>query len=272
MTTIHPTSDNYPYSFADATEVPVRVPDVSHWQGDIDADKFISAGAHGVIIRAGFAGSAGGSHEDSKFKINAAKFQGKIPMGAYWYYRPEVDAVDQADKFCSLMKRFDLHIPPVADVESNTQGFYPASFTQKLHAFLLRVQVAHGIKPTIYTRASFWNPCLGDPPWAGDYDLWIARYATLPKPWGNPGDPSWTTPSSWDTWRLWQWSADGNGRGAEFGAESDDIDLNRYNGSLDQFYQWCGWKQEPPPPDDPEEPCKCCDVLRKIYELAKRYI
>ena len=34
----------------------------------------------------------------------------------------------------------------------------------------------------------------------------------------------------WDEYDYWQWSADGNNRGYEFGVESDDIDLNRKNG------------------------------------------
>ena len=272
MTTIHPTSDNYPYSFADATEVPACIPDVSHWQGDIDANKFIAAGAHGVIIRAGSCNNTTGvCYTDYQLDDNIIKFEERLPIGFYWYYRPNHDPIKQADEFCYYIADFGI-IPPVCDFECNPNNDNQEDVARWLYKFLLRLEANTGIRPLIYTRAEFWNRTVGDPEWAHEYELWIARYTSLPLPWGNPGDPSYLTPTSWQTWHLWQWSADGNGRGAEFGCESADIDLNRFNGSLSEFYRWCGWKQEPPPPDDPEEPCKCCDVLKKIYELAKRYI
>jgi len=120
--------------------------------------------------------------------------------------------------------------------------------------------------PLIYTRGTFWNPNVGNPIWASDYLLWAARYSnTLTGPWSDGR----YRPLPWNMWAFWQWSADKNGRGAEFGAESRDIDLNRFNGSLSEFYRWCGWQQDEPEPEPKPEPCGCCEAVKQIYDIVK---
>ena len=74
-------------------------------------------------------------------------------------------------------------------------------------------------------------------------DDWIARYTTLPLPWGNPGDSASLKPRDWDSWVFWQFSADGNGRGPEFGAQSASIDLNYFNGDETDFRVYCGYAE-----------------------------
>jgi GH25 family lysozyme M1 (1,4-beta-N-acetylmuramidase) len=74
-------------------------------------------------------------------------------------------------------------------------------------------------------------------------ELWIARYTSKGKPWGNilpwPDSPR-IKPRDYDDWDFWQWSADGNGRGAEFGASSRSIDLNYFNGDQVAFDEYIG--------------------------------
>jgi hypothetical protein len=71
--------------------------------------------------------------------------------------------------------------------------------------------------------------------------LWIARYTTKGKPWGNilpwPDSPS-IKPRDYDDWLFWQYSADGNGKGKEFGASSKSIDLDYFNGDEAAFYAY----------------------------------
>ena len=231
-------------SIADATEVPVCVPDVSKWQGDIDADKFIAAGAHGVIIRAGAVSTAGTCYRDDRFYSNKDKFLGRIPCGAYWFYRPEHDPAAQAGFFSSLVGK-DF-FPLVADVEVNTTGVGMVDFARWLYKFLDAVYVNTGIWPVIYTRGSFWNPQLGNPEWAPQFGLWVARYSnTLTGPWSD----GYYRPLPWHDWRLWQWSADGNGMGKKYGAESHSIDLNRWNPEVPFLFDGGNGGQPPPPPN-----------------------
>jgi GH25 family lysozyme M1 (1,4-beta-N-acetylmuramidase) len=270
--TIFPATEVYPYTLVDATEVPVCVPDISTWQGEVDADKFIAAGAHGVIVRAGSIDNISGvCYTDYQYDANIERFSGKIPMGAYWYYRPNHDPLKQADYFSVILRSNDWHIAPVADVECNPNNNTQYQVQGWLYKFISRLadNLPDSEWPMIYTSGSLWNTIVGDYSWASAYDLWVARYTSLPKPWGNPGDQSWLRPLPWNDWRLWQWSANGNGRGHEFGAESYDIDLNRYNGSLSDFYAWCNWNQEPPP-EPPEEPCDCLQHVIDFWDRVKK--
>ena len=278
MTTYMPTTDPYPISFADAVVLPDPDPvivDISHWQDGIkDVEKMV-ANAHGVILRAGSIDNVSGKcYVDHDFHENASKLEGRLPIGAYWYYRPNHDPLEQAGKFCEYMAPhgFGLNIPPVADVECNPNWDDKYDFARWLQKFLVRVEVLSGVRPMIYTRGYWWNNNLGNPAWAGDYELHIARYTNLPKPWGNGiAETDKFRPAPWDTWKLWQWSADGNMRGAEFGVGSNSIDVNRFNGTLSEFYRWCNWKQDvPEPPTPPVEPSGCCNaVLDKAIELLQ---
>ena len=77
----------------------------------------------------------------------------------------------------------------------------------------------------IYSRAMLWNSLAGDNSPFKRFLCWVARYhSTITHPW-NLWPAGHMQP--WDEYDYWQWSADGNNRGYEFGVDSDDIDLNR---------------------------------------------
>jgi len=277
MTTLTPfaTTETYPQSFANATELPDPEPiilDISHWQKKIlDVEKMVS-NAHGVILRAGSVDNVTGqSYIDHDYYENVDKLDGLLPLGAYWYYIPNHDPLKQAEDFCELMTLHDFHIPPVADVECNPNWNSKYNFARWLYKFLTRVEALTGVRPMIYTRGYFWNDNLGDPAWAGDYDLIIARYTSYLKPWGNRNETDKYRPAPWDTWKLWQWSADGNMMGSHFGVGSNSIDMNRFNGTLADFYAWCNWQQEPEPEPEPTQPCGCCDVLSQIATIVEKW-
>ena len=76
----------------------------------------------------------------------------------------------------------------------------------------------------------------------GKAGLWAARYkGDLNGPWSDGR----YTFRDWDTWDVWQFSANGNLRGAEFGMRSKSVDLDWFNGSLFQFASWAGLKPTP---------------------------
>ncbi len=261
-------------STVEVPDVPVCVPDISVYQGDVDPLKFIQAGAHGVIIRAGsITNLTGVLYEDDQFQNNINKFAGELPMGAYWYYRVNHDPIKQAEYFADLLDRNEWDIPPTADVEVNPNADSAYDFGRWLKRFVDRLEELTDWRVMIYTRGYFWNDNVyGDTShWANGHFLWVARYTTLPKPWGNLYDADKLRPFDWDTWWLWQHSADNppNYRGPEFGAESSCIDLNRFNGTLAEFYQWCNWNQEPEEPEEPPVVDTCCDKFKAFLDKMR---
>jgi hypothetical protein len=68
------------------------------------------------------------------------------------------------------------------------------------------------------------------------FHLFVARYGTQFPFW--VGDKY--KPKYWNIWKMWQFQADGNGLGHQYGLDCDDIDLDYYQGTLDELKAWCG--------------------------------
>lgn len=225
--------------------------DVSKWQGEMN---WVKAAEHAdfAFIRAGSVDSISGQcYEDTQFDNNAAGAGSLMPIGFYWYFRPNHDPVEQADYFCALINSKEYQLPPVCDIET-TGGLSAGRVADSLKKFLDRVFAKTTIKPIIYTRSSFFNYAVAPRDYWSSYDLWIARYVNQPEPWGNTGDPSYVQPRDWKSWRFWQYSADGNGEGAKYGAQSKSIDKNVFNGDIKAFAAYLGFQIPEPPPTNPE--------------------
>lgn len=87
--------------------------------------------------------------------------------------------------------------------------------------------------PDIYTNVGYWNTNTVHDPIFNNCNLVVANYTTAKTP---------LIPREWNgffgllkRWRIWQYSADGNGLGAKYGAASHSIDLNRFNGDENAF-------------------------------------
>jgi GH25 family lysozyme M1 (1,4-beta-N-acetylmuramidase) len=223
--------------------------DVSKWQGEMNWQTCSDAGAKFAFIRAGSISIGGELYTDYHFIRNASLAADYMPVGFYWYFRPQHDPVAQADYFCNLIRDEDWKLPPVLDLENN--GYLgPVSVTEAAKIFTMQVYVNLDIFPVLYTRGYWFNEnTISDAVW--DFvDLWIARYTSRSKPWGNLFDSSRLKPHSFDDWTFWQYSADGNGRGPEFGAKSKSIDLNWFNGDQAAFDKYINEPQEPKYPPD----------------------
>lgn len=205
--------------------------DVSKWQGDMDWEKAHSAGAQFAFIRAGsITYSTGELYEDYKFVRNSGLAPEHIPyISYYWYFRPQWGPKKQADYFTSLTEGAFRNLRLVADCETDG-GLSDLHCGESIQIFCERVNENTGMWPMMYTRAYWFNSETDERALWPTLDLWIARYTTKSEPWGNPGDSSAITPRDWNDWTFWQWSADSNGRGAEFGAKSASIDLDYFNG------------------------------------------
>jgi lysozyme len=172
-----------------------------------------------------------------------------MPVGYYWYFRPQHDPVAQADYFCNLIKDKIWDLPPVLDLE-NSGYLGPVSVTEAAKIFIMQVYVNLDIWPLLYTRGYWFNDNTVDDAVWDFVDLWIARYTSRSKPWGNLFDSSKLQPRGFDDWKFWQWSADANGRGPEFGAESKSIDLDYFNGDQAAFDAYINKPQDPKYPPD----------------------
>lgn len=216
--------------------------DVSKWQSDINVGKMLGAGTKAMYIRAGGTDrNTGASYTDRRFRENAEKFSERIPVGYYYFFYPHFDGAKQAKYFCNLLKSVTWNLPPAIDVESNPRNVSKSRMQTEIKKFLDTVEAELGIKGVIYTRATFWNPNVGAPAWASDYKLWIALYSnTLSHPWANNPNSIYR-PRPWTDWWLWQYSADQNGRGPEFGVATRGIDINRVNMTEDEFYKFAKW-------------------------------
>lgn len=209
--------------------------DVSHHQGVMDWAKAAKAGAQFAMIRAGSITALSGElYYDYKFHANADAAPQHLPVGFYWFFRPEWNALKQAEYFCNLIQGKQAKLPAVIDVEVNDKGVSPSIYGLRLKAALDYVEKRTGRTPMIYTRASVWDPWLGKPTWAERFPLWVAHYSLI------RAQPY--IPYTWKTWTLWQYSADRppNMRGAEFGAQSTSIDINRFNGDAVAFAKFAG--------------------------------
>lgn len=214
--------------------------DVSKWQGEMDWYRCREAGARFAYIRAGSITSTSGTcYPDDQFERNASLAPEYLPVGFYWFFRAKHDVIRQAEYFCNLIKGKRFILPPVIDCE-DFEGCTPEESRLAVVNFVRAVYRRLARWPMIYTRAELWNrSTLGDD-LIKTLDLWIARYTSKALPWGNPGDSEKVKPRDWTTWRLWQFSADGNGKGGQFGAKSDSIDLDHFNGDEIDFLLWSG--------------------------------
>lgn len=233
--------------------------DVSHWQGTMDFAKAKSAGAEFAFLRAGSINYVTGiPYTDYQFERNSEEALKHFDhVGYYWFWRANQDPIVQADYFCDLIKWKTWDLAPVADIEASN-GVDPAILTTKAKKFIDRIEANLNVKPIIYTRASFWNIATTKPSWSLAYDLWVARYIALTHPWGDGKFIPYPWGPALNGWEYWQFSADGNGRGAEFGADSADIDLN---------YKRIPFTTTPPPTPNTVEISK--EVAEAMYQELK---
>ena len=217
--------------------------DVSKWQKKMDWPKAEAAGAKFAFIRAGSINIYGVPYTDYQFDTNARIAPDHMPVGAYWYFRPQFDAAAQAEYFCNLIKDKPFKLPPVLDLE-NSGGENAAEITLAAKIFITEVYTRLNRWALLYSRALWLNlNTEPDAVWEFVDGLWVARYkSSLTGPWSD----GYAVPRDFDEWLFWQYSAGGNGRGPEFGAQSKSIDLNRFNGDQAAFDNYIGVPEPPP--------------------------
>jgi GH25 family lysozyme M1 (1,4-beta-N-acetylmuramidase) len=188
--------------------------DVSVWQGTIDWAKVKAAGKTFVFAKA----TEGIGFEDARYDANRAGAMAQgLKFGAYHFARPgSNNPVTEADWFVNTARLQHGMLRPVLDIEL-TGGLGTSALTTWVKAWLQRVYQRLGVKPMIYTNASFWRNAMGDSRWFADNGysmLWIASWGT-----SNPSVPA----SNWGSrsWTFWQYTSGGSVPGI-----SGRVDLN----------------------------------------------
>ena len=182
--------------------------------------------------------------------------------GLYHYLRSSYSRAEQVDTFLSAIAPWPYDFLAV-DFEKIHNAHGNGAFGLKCQNFIIDVKRETGKKVLLYTRSTIIQEWLlpFNQFWYQEEDLWLAQYPyygwnevmrevpTMPEKW-NP-----RLPAGAPTWKWWQYSANGNGRAAEYGGEGNpDMDLNVFNGTLDAAKDWANVESPAPVEPDPEPP------------------
>jgi lysozyme len=174
--------------------------DISQHQGTIDWTALAGEEVGYIFIRATY-----GTHVDPAFADNWGNAGAQsLPRGVYHFYRNGQHPLDQAATLIGALQMAGGlaagDLPPVVDVENNAQYDPPlkdaddiSAYVADLCAFVGEVERFLGVRPIIYTSASYWT-FLGEPDGFGYHPLWVAEY----------GVDTPNLPQGWERYDIWQ--------------------------------------------------------------------
>jgi len=190
--------------------------DVSEFQGTVDWTlvKTIenSYPLEFVFIRA----TAGNDKVDGQFATNwlGAK-KSKLIRGAYHYYRPNENSLEQAELFIKTVQLQKGDLPPVLDIEKLPREQSLKNMKLGLSRWLKAIEAHYKVKPIIYTSEKYYDDFLKEE--FGDYLFWIANYNFYREKIG-------------DDWLFWQFTEKASVPGIK-----GNVDVNIYNGDIEQL-------------------------------------
>ena len=191
--------------------------DVSEFQGKVDWEEVEILDekypVQFVFIRA----TAGNNYVDRQFKRNwtGAK-ENKIMRGAYHYYRPNENSIEQADLFIKTVKLKKGDLPPVLDIEKLPKNQPLDSLKKGLKRWLTKVEKHYQVRPIIYSGERYYSDFLKEE--FSEYLFWIANY-------------NFYREKIEDDWLFWQFTEKASLPGIKH-----RVDVNIYNGDLEQLH------------------------------------
>ena len=209
--------------------------DVSKWQATVDWAKVAADGVKFGVART----SDGTTYDDKYFTANWQGMKNNgIIRGAYQFFRPDQDAVNQAKFMISkINKAGGLQagdLPPVLDLEKNG-GLSTSNVVKQVDKWIAYIQQNTGRRPIIYTGSYFWDANAATTKYSA-YPLWTAHYTTKSCP---------LVPNAWNKWAIWQYTDKGKVNGV-----SGNCDMNRFNGTLSDIKKLAADSViNPPKPD-----------------------
>lgn len=190
--------------------------DVSEYQGKISWSYVDTLEQkyplHYVFIRA----TVGKDRKDRKFERNwlGAK-ENKMIRGAYHYYRPNENSLEQAELFIKTVTLEKGDLPPVLDIEKLPKNQSVANLKLGLKRWLKAVESHYGVKPIIYTGERYYDDFLKEE--FSDYLFWIANY-------------NFYREEISEDWLFWQFTEKASVPGIK-----GKVDVNIFNGDLQQL-------------------------------------
>jgi lysozyme len=190
--------------------------DVSEYQGKIswvDVDTLENKyPVDFVFIRA----TVGNDRLDTQFDENwlGAK-KNKLIRGAYHYYRPNENSLEQAELFIKTVTLRKGDLPPVLDIERLPENQSVERLKIGLKRWLKRVEEHYKVKPIIYTGERYYDDFLKEE--FSDYLFWIANY-------------NFYRENIKEEWLFWQFTEK-----ASISGIKGSVDVNIYNGDLQQL-------------------------------------
>ena len=227
--------------------------DISKWQGAFDYQNNID-----FIIQKVSEGTA----YDDRYWDMLPDVQEVERRGAYHYFRTAVSPYEQANFFNAGQGGQGFKLL-VMDWEGHNNVLDDAG----MDAFWIFYQELKSLttKPIwLYcTEYAFRDLLNHNPKWI-EVPLMVARYP------GGDVDPQTDDPLFLDipdvTWIAWQWEGDGNGKGEEYGVSSEDVDMDVFDGTVEELDECLGTNDvgDITNPD----PYDCDMLLGRIVELS----
>lgn len=192
--------------------------DVSHYQGKVDWETLRKNNLEEehplrfVFLKA----TEGTDLRDETYADNlrGARLAG-LRCGAYHFFSPYSDPVQQARFFIENADLGSGDLPPVLDVE-NRGKLDRKELSERVLQWMDVVQKHYGVKPILYTSHKFRDRYLSDGRFDA-YPYWIAHYYVDEVRYDGQ-------------WRFWQYSDLGVVPGV-----GGNVDLNVFNGTLDEL-------------------------------------
>lgn len=169
-----------------------------------------------IFIRA----TMGEDKVDKRFKYNwqGVKSINKL-RGAYHYFRPNENSLQQADNFIRTVQLQPGDLPPVLDIEEHPRHQSMDSLKVGLKRWLQRVEKHYKVKPILYSGDKYYSDFLEKE--FSDYPLWIANYNFWIE------EPK-------KHWDFWQFSEKGSVQGIK-----GYVDLNIYQHQMERLEALC---------------------------------
>lgn len=179
-----------------------------------------------VIIRAGQK-----SWVDRTFDISWQRAKdADLLRGSYWFFDSRANPKRQAELYVQTLGRDTGELPLWADFEDRYGGEFHG--WRHWHDFIERIkQLLPNKMIGVYTNYYYWKENTSAPlatkaerDYFLQYPLWVANYTLADKP---------QVPTPFDSWALWQYTDNGDGKA--YGVQSGNIDLNYFDGNMDDF-------------------------------------
>ena len=179
------------------------------------------------------------------FERQYADSVSKLVIGAYHFFKSIIPWRAQADVFLKAIKGKNIMMVAL-DIEGSQ--VYQPGFGEKARKCLAYIKAHVDAKILIYCNVSTYDylRAAGND-WIDDYDLWIAQF---------PGEGeidyeqhlmdarTGEINPSVKTWRIFQCLADQSGLGWKNGVNNNDVDINVFNGTREQFGEWLRGENE----------------------------